>query len=60
MSLKSQAVSQFQLPWLMVGALIFFIVFFTGVVIWVYRKNSNALYKEIEQLPLEGEQRHER
>ncbi|WP_081110898.1 CcoQ/FixQ family Cbb3-type cytochrome c oxidase assembly chaperone [Bdellovibrio bacteriovorus] len=33
------------------GLLIFFL-FFVGVLIWVYRKNSSKIYHRMEQLPL--------
>lgn len=33
--------------------LVIFMVFFAGVCMWAYRKSSGALYKRVEQFPLQ-------
>lgn len=35
------------------GLMIFFL-FFIGVIMWVYRKNSTQLYSQLENMPLTG------
>ncbi|MGE5085421.1 MAG: cbb3-type cytochrome oxidase subunit 3 [Bacillota bacterium] len=43
-----------------IGLMIFFL-FFVGVMIWVYRRNSKEIYQSMEQLPLnDGEIIYER
>lgn len=34
--------------------LVIFVVFFIGVIFWVYRKNSSQLYKELGNMPLDN------
>ena len=35
--------------------LVLFLTVFTAAVIWVFRKDSRALYEKAERLPLEGD-----
>jgi cytochrome c oxidase cbb3-type subunit IV len=39
-------------------AMMIFLCFFTATLIWVYRRSSTELYKQLSQLPLE-DQHHE-
>lgn len=56
--MKKQVFENFDITLLPSLGMILFLVLFIGVVIWVFRKSSEKLYHEVENLPLE-EAKHE-
>ena len=57
--MKSQVMSQFNIPWLPVTALILFSTLFIGVVWWVTKKSNKERYDEAAQIPLSEGEKHE-
>lgn len=53
--MKAEALRYFTDVHLTVLAMIIFLSFFAGAVIWVYRKSSTELYKKLSHLPLEDQ-----
>ena len=39
-------------------ALVLFFMLFAGMLIWIFRKDSNSIYKEAENMPLREEGEH--
>lgn len=58
--MKSWVVTQFHMPFLAIFALLLFFLLFAGVVFWVFRKSGRELYHQMEQLPLETENKSHR
>lgn len=59
--MKQDGLSFFTDTHLTVLGLMLFFLFFVGVLIWVYRKDSNKYYETMEHLPLkDGELSYER
>lgn len=52
--MKQEALKYFTDTHLTALGLLIFLVFFVGVLFWVYRKSSTELYSKLEQLPLKG------
>lgn len=53
--MKQEALKYFMQTYLTSLGLLIFFLFFVGVMIWVYRKNSNIHYARMTQLPLSGD-----
>jgi cbb3-type cytochrome oxidase subunit 3 len=47
-----EVLSQFPFALMPTLVMLLFLLFFVSMVIWVYRRGSSELYKEIEQIPL--------
>ncbi|MFV8249792.1 cbb3-type cytochrome oxidase subunit 3 [Bdellovibrio bacteriovorus] len=50
--MKSEGLKFFTDTHLTAMGLLIFFLFFVGVMIWVYRKNSTEIYAHMEQIPL--------
>ena len=57
--MKSQVLSQFNIPMLPVIALILFTTLFAGVVWWVTKKSNRERYEQAAQIPLSEGEKHE-
>ena len=38
-----------------IGSLLFFVIFFLGVLLWVFRPGSKSKYKKWGKIPLKGD-----
>jgi len=50
--MKQAALSQFNLPWLPVTALIIFVVCFACYTYWALKKENKMMWDQISELPL--------
>jgi len=51
--MKQLVLSKFDIPIVPIIGLMIFFIFFVGVVLWAYRKNSNQIHGEASKLPLQ-------
>jgi cytochrome c oxidase cbb3-type subunit IV len=54
--MKQHVLSFFPMKSLPMIGLILFLVLFVGVLIWVFRRNSDQFYKKMGQMPLDNEE----
>lgn len=59
MSIKALYLAHYGLTSLNCVAMLLFLAIFTGAVIWVYRKSGVEYYRYMENLPLQGENKHD-
>lgn len=53
--MKQEGLKYFLDTYLTSAGLVIFFLFFVGVMIWVYRKNSGVHYDRMTQIPLNGD-----
>lgn len=53
--MKQQGLAYFTDTYMTAAGLIIFFVFFLGMLIWTLRKTQKDVYKELANIPLEGE-----
>ncbi|MBY0515718.1 MAG: cbb3-type cytochrome c oxidase subunit 3 [Bacteriovoracaceae bacterium] len=51
--MKQAVLSQFDLPWLPITALIIFAVCFAMYVFYTFKKSNKAFYQEVSLIPLD-------
>ncbi|MBP7844888.1 MAG: cbb3-type cytochrome c oxidase subunit 3 [Proteobacteria bacterium] len=55
MKLKSEVLQKFSMPGLTVFACVLFVVVFSGMLIWTFRKGSKSYYEKCGKIPLEDD-----
>ena len=51
--MKSQVFKNFDLTILPSIGMILFLIIFLGMIIWIFRKDSKSIYKELSNIPLD-------
>lgn len=53
--MKQEVLSQFDLPWLPITALVIFLVCFGIYAYWAFKKENKPMWEQMSQLPLAEE-----
>lgn len=51
--MKSEVLSNFNMPWLSAIGFFLFFGLFAGMLFWIFRRGSKNIYDKIEMIPLE-------
>ncbi|MDA8792116.1 CcoQ/FixQ family Cbb3-type cytochrome c oxidase assembly chaperone [Bacteriovoracaceae bacterium] len=54
--MKSQVFTEFTLTMLPATGLFLFLLLFIAALVWVFRKDSNKFYEQLEQIPFNEDQ----
>lgn len=57
--MHKQILSQFDMPWLPITALIIFFVCFIIFMYWTYKKENKSFYEYTSQIPFQDGVKHE-